>query len=71
MNNMKKSAAIFGLLLVMIMPCSDIYGKSPKFKALILTERGGDHEGFVVAALSWLKEYAAEENPECIFPYGS
>lgn len=64
MNNIRKSAAIIGLLLALLMPCSGINGKSPEFKALILTERGGDHEGFVAAALVWLKAYAAEKNFE-------
>ncbi len=38
--------------------------KAPKFKALVLTERGGQHEGFVVAALDWLNKFAAEKNFE-------
>jgi type 1 glutamine amidotransferase len=36
--------------------------QTPVFKALVLTERGGQHEGFVVAALDWLKVYAADNN---------
>jgi len=35
-----------------------------KFKVLVLTERGGGHEGFVVAALAWLNEYAAKQHFE-------
>lgn len=31
------------------------------FKILVLTERGGGHEGFVVAALNWLENFAKEE----------
>lgn len=38
--------------------------KPAKFKVLVLTERGGGHEGFVVAALSWLAEFAQKENFE-------
>ncbi len=46
----------------------------PRFQALVLTERGGQHEGFVTAALQWLEELANEtnfifdvkENAECI-----
>jgi len=34
----------------------------PEFKALVLTERGGQHEGFVAAALDWLNIFAAEKN---------
>ncbi|ADY53864.1 putative secreted glycosyl hydrolase [Pseudopedobacter saltans DSM 12145] len=33
-----------------------------KFKALVLTERGGQHEGFVSAALVWLEEFSKKEN---------
>jgi type 1 glutamine amidotransferase len=43
---------------------SDRLPVTPKFKALVLTERGGQHEGFVVAALDWLTKYAAENNFE-------
>src|SRR6187455_3324160 len=38
----------------------------PKFKAIVLTERGGHHESFVVAGLDWLKAYAKQENFEFI-----
>ncbi len=34
----------------------------PSFHALVLTERGGIHEGFVVAALEWLKDFSEEQN---------
>jgi type 1 glutamine amidotransferase len=37
---------------------------TPEFKALVLTERGGQHEDFVVSALEWLYRYAAEKNFE-------
>jgi type 1 glutamine amidotransferase len=33
-----------------------------EFNALVLTERGGQHEGFVVKALEWLNNLAAEKN---------
>jgi type 1 glutamine amidotransferase len=36
----------------------------PEFKALVLTERGGQHEDFVVSALEWLYGFAAEKNFE-------
>jgi type 1 glutamine amidotransferase len=36
----------------------------PEFNALVLTERGGQHEGFVAAALDWLNKYAAEKKFE-------
>lgn len=35
-----------------------------KSKVLILTERGGQHEAFVKAALSWLKDYGRKNNLE-------
>ena len=34
----------------------------PKFKVLILTERGGQHGGFTDAALAWLTTFAKENN---------
>lgn len=36
----------------------------PAFKALVLAERGGDHEAFVVSALEWLNSFAKEKNFE-------
>jgi uncharacterized protein len=41
-----------------------IYAQSSGFKALVLTERGGQHEKFVVAALDWLKDFSAKNNFE-------
>ncbi len=38
--------------------------KISKFKVLVLTERGGGHEGFVAAALLWLNDFAATQNFE-------
>lgn len=34
----------------------------PAFHVIVLTERGGIHEGFVVAALDWLQAFAQEQN---------
>ncbi|HEY4967133.1 MAG TPA: hypothetical protein VII28_12075, partial [Puia sp.] len=31
------------------------------FHVLVLAERGGIHEGFVVAALEWLNQFSAEQ----------
>jgi len=39
-------------------------GSVPEFKALVLAERGGQHEDFVVAALEWLYGFASEKNFE-------
>jgi type 1 glutamine amidotransferase len=36
----------------------------PRFKALVIAERGEIHESFVVAALDWLKTYSKESNFE-------
>ncbi|HET6556727.1 MAG TPA: ThuA domain-containing protein [Prolixibacteraceae bacterium] len=52
------------LLFVLLSVAFTGFARSPKFKALVLTERGGLHEGFVVAALDWLNAYAAENNFE-------
>jgi|SRR5450759_4938590 hypothetical protein len=38
--------------------------QTPVFKALVLAERGGDHEAFVVSALDWLNRFAKEKNFE-------
>jgi type 1 glutamine amidotransferase len=38
--------------------------KKPDFKALVLTERGGQHESFAKAALEWLDKYASDSNIE-------
>jgi len=53
--------AMLGLILLLT-GSSGLLAKSPGFKVLVLTERGGQHEGFVVAALDWLNIYAAEKN---------
>lgn len=44
----------------------DAPSAQPKFKAIVLTERGGHHESFVVAGLDWLKQYSKQENFEYI-----
>jgi len=36
--------------------------KPSTFRALVLAERGGQHEGFVIKALDWLGSFAAENN---------
>jgi len=64
MNSIKKTCAFLAILIVLILFCNFSVISSPKFKALVLTERGGDHESFVVAALAWLNIFAAEKNFE-------
>jgi uncharacterized protein len=63
-NLIFKLMAITGLILMLLSGDYTVFAKSPEFKALVLTERGGQHEGFVVAALDWLNTYAAEKNFE-------
>ncbi len=63
-NQIFKILAISGLILLLLSGDSDLFAKSTQFKVLVLTERGGQHEGFVVAALDWLKTYSAEKNFE-------
>lgn len=50
------------MLTSMLMACATM--KPPKFRALVLTERGGGHEGFVAAALGWLDTLATKEHFE-------
>ncbi len=55
------------IFLFLMMLCSGTaLLAQPKFKAIVLTERGGHHESFVVAGLDWLKEYAKQEDFEFI-----
>lgn len=61
---MKKSLTFIVLILIILVMGTNCFVKSPKFKVLVLTERGDDHEGFVVAALDWLKANAGEKNFE-------
>lgn len=42
----------------------ETFARGDKLKALVLTERGGLHEGFVVAGLDWLNAYASDNNFE-------
>ncbi len=56
------------LLLVCAILCGYTFaGEAPassKFKALVLTERGGQHGGFTDAALAWIDAFAKEHNFE-------
>ena len=56
-----KSFAILGMIIALN---GNSFAISPKFKVLILAERGGYHEGFVVAALDWLDKLAPEKGFE-------
>jgi uncharacterized protein len=63
-NALLKSIAIAGIILLQMGLATGSCAQSPVFKALVLTERGGQHEGFVVVALEWLNKLAAEKNFE-------
>src|SRR5690348_8131348 len=56
----------FIFFFVTVAFCSGTTLAQPKFKAIVLTERGGHHESFVVAGLEWLKQYSKQENFEYI-----
>jgi type 1 glutamine amidotransferase len=60
---MKKHFVLF--LLVMLCAVTTLVAQ-PKFKAIVLTERGGYHESFVAAGLNWLEQYARQENFEYV-----
>ncbi len=63
---MRKRCINFLLVVILVLSCFKNIGKSLHhilaFHALVLTERGGIHEGFVVAALEWLKDFSTEQN---------
>jgi hypothetical protein len=51
---------LFFLLIVLICntgPIKAAPADTPAFHVLVLTERGGIHEGFVAAALNWLEYF--------------
>jgi type 1 glutamine amidotransferase len=52
------------LIMLLLVTTVGVAQKSPEFKILVLTERGGGHEGFVAAALEWLTVFAEKENFE-------
>jgi uncharacterized protein len=65
MNSLiKKSLALVTLIGALGIYCTVVSAQLPKFKALVLAERGGQHEEFVVAALDWLNSFAVENNFE-------
>src|SRR5215475_9774583 len=57
---------IFFLSIFLFMKISNVFSQQqrtdPVFHALVLTERGGIHEGFVVAALEWLNQFSLEQH---------
>ena len=45
-----------------LLPLTGLSAAEPSFRALVLTERGGQHESFTAAALEWLDGFARENN---------
>ena len=60
-----KHVKIFLLVLFLFVFAATVFCQQQKapvsFHALVLAERGGIHEGFVVAALEWLNQFSAEQ----------
>ena len=56
----------FLLALFLFMHAAAVFCQQQKtpvtFHALVLAERGGIHEGFVVAALEWLNQFSLEQH---------
>jgi type 1 glutamine amidotransferase len=50
------------LLMFSVSCFSQTVTRKPAFHVLVLTEKGGIHEGFVLAALDWLDRFSAEQN---------
>jgi hypothetical protein len=62
---MKHLTLSFFIVLLCSSLSSTIYAQ-PKFKAVVLAERGEIHESFVVAALDWLNDYSKKANFEYV-----
>lgn len=60
----KLSAAIKVMAAILFLTAFQAFAQSDtnRFHALVLAERGGQHEAFVVAALEWLKAEATNDN---------
>lgn len=56
---MSKITTILSLLLLLNL--ATLKAQEAEFQALILTERGDQHEGFVTPALEWLNEFSKEQ----------
>jgi uncharacterized protein len=63
-NLMKKSIILLALIVFLTLGSSSCFADGPKFKALVLAERGDQHEKFVAAALDWLNVFAKENSFE-------
>jgi len=65
MNTLKNVRFIICLILLLtinVLAQPPVPTSAPRFRALALTERGGQHEPFVVAGLAWLNTLAADSN---------
>jgi len=49
------------LIIIVLLTAGGLHAQ-PRFKAVVIAERGEIHESFVVAALEWLKGYSKKEN---------
>ncbi|UBM58006.1 ThuA domain-containing protein [Marinilongibacter aquaticus] len=54
----------FGLACLFALCLGTSAMAQPRFKALVLTERGGLHESFAAASLEWLESFSQKENFE-------
>ncbi len=59
---MIKGKFAVSMVLILFFGRITLSGQGSKFKALVLTERGGWHKEFVVAALHWLDTLAREKH---------
>jgi len=68
MDNMKRDLlyklSLILILLISFTVTAESRTSDPAFRVLVLTERGGIHEGFVVAALDWLKDFSRDQHFE-------
>jgi type 1 glutamine amidotransferase len=53
-------------LILSFLTLCPVLQAQPRFKAVVLAERGEIHESFVVASLAWLENYSKKENFEYI-----
>jgi uncharacterized protein len=61
-----KSLILSVLILLLSSTVSNVLHAQPRFKAVVLAERGEIHESFVVAALDWLNRYSKTANFEYV-----
>lgn len=64
MKKLAKILSIAGMMLFLMTLATSSMAKNPKYKVLVLTERGGQHESFTAAALQWLTDISGKEKFE-------